>query len=72
MPLIGALVQVRQSCAARFLFGLQDGHIIQRKTLKAGVLTQFAPCGQAIVGFIRQFLVVFLAFNRGTEKAHLA
>ena len=65
------IIGVELSRPTGFLFGLQDGHIIQCEPLKAGVLTQFTAFRQAIVSFIRQFLVVLLAFNGSTEKAHL-
>ena len=39
MPLVDALVQVRQRLAFGFLFGLQDSHISQCEALKTAVLT---------------------------------
>ena len=38
-PLINVFVQVRQGLASGLLFGLNYGHIIEAKPLKAGILT---------------------------------
>lgn len=71
-PLIDVLVQVRQGLPPGFLLGLQDGHIVQGKALKAAILEQLAVGREVIIGFIGQSLVVFLALNGFTQKADLA
>ena len=38
-PLINVFIQVRQRLASGLLFGLQDGHIIEAKALKARILS---------------------------------
>ena len=40
MPLVNALVYVRQRFAFGFLFGLKDSHIFEREPLKTGILAQ--------------------------------
>lgn len=72
MPLVNALLQVRQGFAFGLLFRLKDGDIVESEALEAGILTQFTPFRQGITGFIRQFFVVFPAFNRVAEKPYLA
>ena len=38
-PLVDVFVQVRQGLASGLLLGLQNGHMVEAKALKAGVLT---------------------------------
>ena len=38
-PLINVFVQVRQGLASGLLFRLQNGHIVEAKTLKASILS---------------------------------
>ena len=38
-PLISVFIQVRQGLASGLLFGLKDGHGVEAKALKAGILT---------------------------------
>lgn len=62
----------RQFFAARLLERLQDGHIRQGEPLEASILTKLTFGRQAQATFIRDFLIVFLAFAGGAKPQDLS
>jgi len=57
--------------APGLLHGLEHGHLLQGKALKAGILIQATASGQGEMGFVGDFLIVLLAFASDGQQDHL-
>ena len=70
-PVITMLIKRGQRLTTKAFLGLENQDLVELKALKAGILHELTARGQGIGRFISEFLIVFLACHRRTEKANL-